>query len=85
MLAEHTHFDVDNPLLQQVGQTGWGLGLAQKPSPYGTMHLHTGNNPGFQAYMMVLPAQKFGVVFFLNGLNAIPLIERLNESIGPIF
>lgn len=85
MFAEHSHFKDDNPLKQQVGQTGWGLGMAQKNTPYGTMHMHTGNNHDFQSYMMILPEKKFGIVFFTNSDKAIPLITALNEIIGPIF
>ncbi|MDX1471852.1 MAG: serine hydrolase domain-containing protein, partial [Flavobacteriaceae bacterium] len=50
MLSEQVHFDDDNPLKIEVGQTGWGLGFAQKKTEDGTMHLHTGNNHDFQAY-----------------------------------
>jgi len=55
MLKEHTHFEDDNSLKLQVGQTGWGLGMAQKPIDFGMMHMHTGNNRDFQSYMMILP------------------------------
>ncbi|RDK88328.1 serine hydrolase domain-containing protein [Marinirhabdus gelatinilytica] len=85
MLKEHTRFKDDNPLKQQIGQTGWGLGMAQKPTEYGMMHMHTGNNHDFQAYMMVLPEKKFGIVFFTNSNKAIPFIQGLNTIIGPIF
>lgn len=66
MFKEHTRFNDDNPIKQQVGQTGWGLGFAQKPTPEGMMHLHTGNNHDFQSYAMILPEQKYGIVFFTN-------------------
>ncbi|WP_299217271.1 serine hydrolase domain-containing protein [uncultured Aquimarina sp.] len=85
MLKEHTHFKEDNPLKKAVGQTGWGLGLAQKPTKYGMMHLHTGNNHDFQSYMMMIPKKNFGIVFFMNGDKAIPFIEGLSRMIGPIF
>jgi CubicO group peptidase (beta-lactamase class C family) len=85
MFTEHTHFKDNNPLKQQTGQTGWGLGLAQKPTEYGMMHLHTGNNHDFQAYMMILPEKEFGIVFFINCDKAIPFIQGLNSIVGPIF
>jgi len=85
MFTEHTHFKDNNPLKQQIGQTGWGLGLAQKPTEYGMMHMHTGNNHDFQSYMMILPEKRFGIVFFINCDKAIPFIQGLNSVIGPIF
>lgn len=85
MLTEHTHFKKDNPLKQEIGQTGWGLGMAQKPTEYGMMHMHTGNNHDFQSYMMILPEKKFGIVFFTNSNKAIPFIQGLNAVIGPVF
>lgn len=85
LFSEHTRFKDDNPLKQQVGQTGWGLGMAQKKTPYGTMHMHTGNNHDFQSYMMILPEKDFGIVFFTNSGKAIPFIQGLNTVIGPIF
>lgn len=85
LFTEHTRFKDDNPLKQQVGQTGWGLGMAQKKTPFGTMHMHTGNNHDFQSYMMILPEKDFGIVFFTNSGKAIPFIQGLNTVIGPIF
>ena len=85
MFKEHTHFKDTNPLKQEIGQSGWGLGMAQKPTEYGMMHMHTGNNHDFQAYMMVLPEQKFGIVFFTNSNKAIPFIQGLNAVMGPVF
>tara|TARA_R110002049_G_scaffold238215_1_gene411333 strand:- start:1452 stop:2573 length:1122 start_codon:yes stop_codon:yes gene_type:complete len=85
MFKEHTHFKEDNPLKQQIGQTGWGLGMAQKPTEYGMMHMHTGNNHDIQSYMMVLPEKEFGIVFFTNSNKAIPFIQGLNSIIGPVF
>lgn len=85
MFKEHTHFKDDNPLKQEIGQTGWGLGMAQKPTAYGKMHMHTGNNHDFQSYMMVLPEKEFGIVFFTNSGKAIPFIQALNTIIGPVF
>lgn len=85
MLKEHIHFKDDNHLKQEIGQTGWGLGLTQKPTEYGMMHMHTGNNHDFQAYMMMLPEKEFGIVFFMNAGKAISFIQQLNAIIGPIF
>ncbi len=85
MLKEHNHFKKDNKLVKETGQTGWGLGFAQKPTPYGLMHLHTGNNKDFQAYTMFIPKQKYGFVIFANSNNLFPLLQRIEKLIGEHF
>jgi len=85
MLKEHNHFKPDSELLKETGQTGWGLGFAQKPTPNGLMHLHTGNNQDFQAYAMFIPDQSYGFVMFGNSNNLFPLLESLEQLIGEHF
>ncbi|WP_299180015.1 serine hydrolase [uncultured Aquimarina sp.] len=85
MLQEHNHFKSDNKLLKETGQTGWGLGFAQKPTPNGLMHLHTGNNHDFQAYAMFIPDQKYGFVIFANSDNLFPLLETIEKLLGEHF
>ncbi|MEM7186267.1 MAG: serine hydrolase domain-containing protein [Bacteroidota bacterium] len=85
MLKEHNHFKEGNELLEETGQTGWGLGFAQKPTPHGRMHLHTGNNRDFQAYTMFIPAQNYGFVMFTNSDNLFPFLEQLEQLIGSHF
>jgi len=85
MLKEQTHFKDDNPLKQQIGQTGWGLGFAQKITEEYTMHMHTGNNHDFQAYTMFVPEKKYGLVVFTNSGKMIPFLMGLSQIIGPQF
>ncbi len=85
MLKEQNHFKEDNHLLQEVGQTGWGLGFAQKPTENGMMYLHTGNNHDFQAYCMILPEKDFGLVLFTNSDKMEALLKSLPQLLGPIF
>ncbi|WP_116107524.1 serine hydrolase domain-containing protein [Lewinella sp. IMCC34191] len=85
MLAEQNALPADHELRKEIGQTGWGLGMARKPSPYGAMHMHTGNNHDFQSYLMLLPERDFGIVFFMNAPLAIPFIRHLSGSVGPLF
>ncbi|MEM6348917.1 MAG: serine hydrolase domain-containing protein, partial [Bacteroidota bacterium] len=66
MLAPENQFKASSELYQETGQTAWGLGFAQKPTPHGLMHLHTGNNHDFQAYSMFIPEQNYGLVLFTN-------------------
>lgn len=85
MLKEHNHFKLDNKLFKETGQTGWGLGFAQKPTPNGLMHLHTGNNQDFQAYAMFIPEKEYGLVMFVNSNNLFPLLESIEQLLGEHF
>ncbi|MBK6265638.1 beta-lactamase family protein [Marivirga sp. S37H4] len=78
MFTEHTHFKDDNPIKVEVGQTGWGLGMAQKPDEKGMMHMHTGNNHDFQSYCMILPDEEYGIVFFTNSDKMEGFLESFN-------
>ncbi|MDO1501731.1 serine hydrolase domain-containing protein [Winogradskyella maritima] len=85
MLKEHNHFKPDNKIHLETGQTGWGLGFAQKPTPNGMMHLHTGNNHDFQAYAMFVPDQKYGFVMFGNSNNLFPFLTEIEKLIEEQF
>ncbi len=85
MLKEHNHFKPDNKIHLETGQTGWGLGFAQKPTPNGLMHLHTGNNKDFQAYAMFVPDQKYGFTIFGNSDNLFPFLTEIEKLIEEQF
>ena len=85
MLKEHNHFKPDNEIHLETGQTGWGLGFAQKPTPNGLMHLHTGNNHDFQAYAMFVPEQNYGFVIFGNSDNLFPFLTEIEKLIEKQF
>jgi CubicO group peptidase (beta-lactamase class C family) len=85
MLKEQNHFKDNNPLKQETGQTGWGLGFAQKPTPNGMMYLHTGNNHDFQAYAMFVPEKEYGLVVFTNSDKMLPFLKELSKTIGNQF
>lgn len=85
MLKEQVHFKDDNKLKLEVGQTGWGLGFAQKPTTNGMIHLHTGNNHDFQAYAMFIPEKQYGFVFFTNSDKAQSFIMEISKVIEKQF
>lgn len=85
MLKEQNHFKSDNELLEETGQTGWGLGFAQKPTSNGLMHLHTGNNHDFQSYAMFVPDKKYGFVMFSNSDRLFDLLMEIQELIEEQF
>lgn len=85
MLNTQTRFKDDNPMRLETGQTGWGLGFAQKPTKNGIMHLHTGNNHDFQAYAMFVPEQAYGIVLFTNCGNMLPFIKEISKTLGEQF
>lgn len=85
MLKQQTKFKDDDAMKLETGQTGWGLGFAQKPTQNGTMHLHTGNNHDFQAYVMFVPEQEYGLVLFTNCGNVLPFIKEISKTLGEQF
>lgn len=85
MLRTQNRFKETNELFAETGQTGWGLGFSQKPTPYGLMHLHTGNNGDYQAYTMFIPEQEYGFVLFVNSDNLSQLLTILEQHIGTHF
>ena len=85
MLKTQNSFKEDLPLRQETGQTGRGLGFAQKPTPNGLMHLHTGNNHDFQANAMYVPEQQYGFVVFVNSDNLFPFIQEIGKLIEEQF
>ncbi|MEL7251657.1 MAG: serine hydrolase domain-containing protein [Bacteroidota bacterium] len=85
MLATQNTFSDTNELRAETGQTGWGLGFAQKPSPHGLMHLHTGNNHDFQAYTMFIPDTGYGIVLFTNCGKLLELLDQLETVLGEQF
>jgi CubicO group peptidase (beta-lactamase class C family) len=85
MLQTQNAFSTSNELYKETGQTGWGLGFAQKPTPNGLMHLHTGNNHDFQAYTMFVPKQQYGLVVFTNSDKMLPFIQKLGTILEEQF
>ncbi|MEO0873424.1 MAG: serine hydrolase, partial [Bacteroidota bacterium] len=85
MLATQNAFSDTNELREETGQTGWGLGFAQKPSSHGLMHLHAGNNHDFQAYTMFVPETGYGIVLFTNGGKLLELLDQLETVLGEQF
>ena len=85
MLSPQNKFKPSQPLLQETGQTAWGLGFAQKPSDSGLMHLHTGNNHDFQAYCMFIMERGYGIVLFTNSDQMLPMVQGLETVLGTQF
>jgi len=48
------------------GVTAWGLGFSIKPTPYGNVYMHGGNNWGYTSASLFNKEKKFGYVFFTN-------------------
>ncbi len=56
----------ENVQNNEYGNSGWGLGIAIKPMPYGTLYQHGGNNGNFQSGFIINDKTKSGYVFFTN-------------------
>ncbi|MES3017860.1 MAG: serine hydrolase domain-containing protein [Bacteroidota bacterium] len=50
----------------EFGNIGWGLGIAVKSMPYGTLYQHGGNNGNFQSGFVINDRARSGYVFFTN-------------------
>ena len=85
MLYAENQFNPTNELYKKTGQNAWGLGFAQKPSDYGVMHLHTGNNHDFQSYSMFVLDRGYGIVLFTNSDKMLELIHGLENVLGEQF
>lgn len=84
MLKEQIHFAEDSDL-SSTGQTGWCLGFAMKPMPYGMRYLHTGSNSGFQSYCCFNRENKYGLVLFTNCEKAFELYARIGKYLDDEF
>lgn len=87
MLKEQTHFTSENggKHLLPYGQTGWCLGFAMKPMPYGVRYMHTGVNSGFQSYCSFNREKKYGIVLFTNSEKAFELYDKLGKYLDDEF
>jgi CubicO group peptidase (beta-lactamase class C family) len=84
MLSEQNPFAPDNEL-RETGQTGWSLGLAVRPTDYGTRYLHTGNNHDFMAYCQIYPESGHGLVIFINSDTIEPFYRQLGPYLNDEF
>lgn len=58
----------------QQGVTGWTLGFAEAPLPFGTIYGHGGNNYGYTSLFAINRDKKWGFVIFTNAdQSALPL------------
>jgi len=84
MLKEQNRFPAKHKI-RETGQTGWGLGFARKPTPYGMRYLHTGNNHDFQAYCHFYKNKGYGLVIFINSDKMEAFYTLLGKFLGDEF
>lgn len=66
MFTAITDVPAESDTRRLTGETGWTLGLAVEPTPYGLRFEHGGNNGDFQSGFMIFPEQGLGYVFMTN-------------------
>jgi CubicO group peptidase (beta-lactamase class C family) len=66
MLKPEVNFPPNDPIRVKAGYSAWGLGIAIKPTAYGTVYAHPGNNGNFTSGFEYLKDRKRGFVFFTN-------------------
>jgi len=59
----------------------WGLGIGLQRTEKGLGFWHWGDNGEFQAYFEVLPAEKRGLIVFLNGVNGQAVSPALTRMV----
>jgi Tfp pilus assembly protein PilF len=85
-LSKETWKEMTRPQIAVRGKDGkgdvnfyWGLGVGVNQTEKGTTLWHWGDNDEFNCYFEILPGNKRGIVFFMNGANAhalTPVIAR---------
>jgi CubicO group peptidase (beta-lactamase class C family) len=61
----------------------WGLGWGMQQTAQGTSLWHWGDNGGFKAYVVVVPATKSAVVMFFNSENGLAIARQVvADAIG---
>jgi CubicO group peptidase (beta-lactamase class C family) len=66
MLKAQVEVPADDNQRKYFGVTEWSLGFERKPSIYGPIIAHGGNNWGFSSSFLMNKEKKFGYVFFTN-------------------
>jgi CubicO group peptidase (beta-lactamase class C family) len=56
----------NNNVYTSDGDTAYGLGIAIRPTVYGTVYEHGGSNGNFQCHFVIDIEKKIGYVFFTN-------------------
>lgn len=82
MLREQVPVPRDNDIYLEEGYTAWGLGIAIRPTRYGTAYEHGGNNGDFQSGYSYLRDRKTGYVFMTNCDKGNEFGKRLNALMG---
>lgn len=79
MFSKHTDVPLDSENHRITGETGWGLGIAIEPTPYGTRYEHGGNNGEFQSGYMIFPERDMGYVFMTNSDRGEPFNAAIEQ------
>jgi len=59
----------------------WGLGVGLQETEKGLAFWHWGDNGEFQSYFEVLPAEKRGLIVFLNGVNGQAVSLAITQTV----
>ena len=79
MLKPQVQLPEDATSRIEDGVTGWGLGLAIRPSAHGPLHLHGGSNTGYRSGFLFHKEKEIGYVLFTNSDRGGELSDRLTE------
>ncbi|MFB6456948.1 serine hydrolase domain-containing protein [Chitinophaga sp. Hz27] len=82
MLESRIPVPVGNTIRKFFGYTGWGLGIAMRPSPYGILYCHGGTNEDFESGFMFSKEKQVGYVFFINTNKGVKMGEVMDKLMG---
>jgi hypothetical protein len=82
MLKPEVNFPLNDPIRVKAGYSAWALGIAIKPTAYGTVYAHPGNNGNFTSGFEYLKDRKRGFVFFTNCDKGDVFNKNLAEFLG---
>jgi CubicO group peptidase (beta-lactamase class C family) len=83
-LSRATRDEMIRPQVKVDASSSWALGWKVFHGKSGDVLSHSGDNPGFKAFVVASPARKSGWVILMNGDNAGPIIQALVDEKCPL-
>jgi CubicO group peptidase (beta-lactamase class C family) len=72
------------PQVKVDAQSSWALGWQIPQGPETDLLFHTGDNPGFKAFVLASVPRRSGWIMFMNGDNARPLLQEFLDAKSPL-
>jgi CubicO group peptidase (beta-lactamase class C family) len=83
-LTRQMRDEMIRPQVKVDATSSWALGWQVIQGPFGEVISHSGDNPGFKAFVVASVARKAGWVILMNGDNAGLIIQSLVDETCPL-